>query len=610
MLLKNYLIVFYEKDIYIYNNSKELNKISKNKKNKYFFLLLDSFDETYITKLFLKSSNKLLTVDVLKIGEDILEIILYYREFSMELTNLNKFFNYDIYEDFEKKKIKNLNTYIDILVITIQYIYCIFTPYNLNFKKLNTPTAVTLALYYSLNKKNYIVNNKKIFSKEDFIAKYFGLICKENTNLNLFLEDKRLFKIMNHEYKLNDLELEEYNKYKIKYNILEKDLLKIKYDNNFYKKCIFYLDEKLKWYYSYEDYNLSEIISGGRIELLENPYNLGIDEFIAEIDIKSCYFNTLDEEFPENDFYIEKENNISSVLEMGFFACEVIWDSNELPVLGLDYKDRFIFPSGEFKGIWWHQELNLFLSKGGVIKKIYYSIKWKNKSYLFKILKNEINNIKEKISLDINEIEKFLNEMNIDKESTSIDILKSFLKSLKNNFFGSFNKNLKILEKLSFDEKELIDTKTYFSNNYKKNIFLYSIITSRGRIQLYKLQEELKKNYKILFLNTDSVYIILKKNNNIIEELKKNKINCSVKFTCDNILFLNSKNKIYLKNKKIIYNDTELNEDEDYFYIKKNEFFSEKKELNIGENLIELEKNNKRIWLDRRRKSIALKIFN
>lgn len=68
-----------------------------------------------------------------------------------------------------------------------------------------------------------------------------------------------------------------------------------------------------------------------------------------------------------------------------FYFVSVISDM-ELPIL--PYRNmktgKLLFPNGCFCGLYWWEELQLFLNQGGVIKDIYYEIEFKESDYLFK----------------------------------------------------------------------------------------------------------------------------------------------------------------------------------------------------------------------------------
>lgn len=112
---------------------------------------------------------------------------------------------------------------------------------------------------------------------------------------------------------------------------------------------------------------LREAYYGGRCEVFGNPE---ATEKIYHFDFTGMYTQRLTEEYPlGSGKFNEKVKNTN---EYGFYSVSV--DSNlNLPILPYRCKKsgKLIFPNGYFSGVYWKEELDLFVSNGGIIKEIF-----------------------------------------------------------------------------------------------------------------------------------------------------------------------------------------------------------------------------------------------
>jgi hypothetical protein len=116
---------------------------------------------------------------------------------------------------------------------------------------------------------------------------------------------------------------------------------------------------------------LDEIIResyyGGRCEVFGNPL---LGDYIYHFDFTGMYSNRLKEAFPLG----EPEKKIRPAWENkpGFYSVRV--RSNlDIPILPFRCKqtNKLLFPNGEFSGVYWYEELDLFLNEGGVLVEIF-----------------------------------------------------------------------------------------------------------------------------------------------------------------------------------------------------------------------------------------------
>jgi hypothetical protein len=106
---------------------------------------------------------------------------------------------------------------------------------------------------------------------------------------------------------------------------------------------------------------------GGRCEVFGNPYS---DDYIFHFDFSSMYTNRLKDEFPYGEYKtIKKPKNFK---KMGFYYVRVKSEINPIPILPFRCKktNKLLFPNGEFSGLYWFEELELFEKNGGIILEI------------------------------------------------------------------------------------------------------------------------------------------------------------------------------------------------------------------------------------------------
>lgn len=239
---------------------------------------------------------------------------------------------------------------------------------------------------------------------------------------------------------------------------------------------------------------------GGRVEA---SYIGKIKGYIQYIDVNSMYPSVMiDNNFPYPYNYIEKIN-------LGYEGVSYVKVKSDLifPVLPFRRKDgKVIFPNGVFSGWFNNCELNFAVSKGVKIIKKY-------KGFYFPYV--------------VSPFEKYIKFFYNKRKKTVDEFYKKFYKLCMNCLYGKFgqyNDGKKLISEEKFESK-LLNGKLPFNIKHKKvsnvvfyeakkyyplhsNIIWASYVTSFARMKLYNLIEKLSKTHKILYYDTDGVFIL------------------------------------------------------------------------------------------------------
>jgi len=244
--------------------------------------------------------------------------------------------------------------------------------------------------------------------------------------------------------------------------------------------------------------NLDNIIRdayyGGRCEVFGNSLK---NEFVYHFDFRGMYSICMKEKLPTKNFHYSE---LSIVSEPGFY--KITFSSNiNIPVLPVK-TDLLYFPNGTYTGIYWYEEILLFLEHGGIINKVHFAILCDIDYCL----------------LDFsNEIEKF---RNTNQCSNIVG------KLIINTFYGRLGaKDIGYKDVVS--SEPMVDAFSYISindvyiNKIKtnssgiNNIAVAAAITSIARIKLYKTFIDVIKNGgRLLYSDTDSVFAAF--NNDVV----------------------------------------------------------------------------------------------
>lgn len=414
------------------------------------------------------------------------------------LKNIEKIINLPL-EDFLKKN-------------NIVYERLIFwdntTKYALEDYNLNSPFAQTIGIEFY----------KKMLG-------FGGSLAKEELRLKASLADEELKKI------------------------IDSSIENLKKNNNILIKCLSLLNKEYSalnknWDYasslsiiSYEifikNFNIFDIkiknpieqdklfrlaFYGGRCEVLGNLYY--DSEYIYRYDYSNMYGSLLLNDFPYEFIGKKTNSSIEDLIKPGFFFIK--FTSNmEIPILPhkklitneLSEYPSLMFTNGEIEGLYWHKEILLALEhKKIIIKEISYFLEFNTE--LKPLFKQFAENIIKKRENSANKhswkaiLVSFFGKLGMKpRESKCIitnhsDYAKNILNKeiLKEIWF----KNIGLIE--IAEKKEEVNSLVQYA----------AIVTSEARIKLYNTINAVQKNGgRVLYLDTDELFIAYPKNKNI-----------------------------------------------------------------------------------------------
>lgn len=251
---------------------------------------------------------------------------------------------------------------------------------------------------------------------------------------------------------------------------------------------------------------------GGKCEIYGNPFD---NEKILHFDFNKMYKQSMLENFPCGKHKI-LTNNLN--LEVpGFYSIE--FESNlEYPILPhrkLD-NNKLMFSNGKMTGIFFFEEILLFLNNGGKINKINYGITYEN---YFPVFKNFINNLD---YLNDNEFS-FFYKLTINSlfGRMGMDLSDTYSYIINFEDYHFYNNKYQIINTAIINNIALITLKlnsqvikdfNIKKKNIKSNISIASAITAKARIRLYKAQQILlKSEFRLLYSDTDSIFVAYNK---------------------------------------------------------------------------------------------------
>lgn len=453
-----------------------------------------------------------------------------------------------------------------------------------------------LYLKQTTNAHYLIKIEKKIFNSEQFIYKYF-LYLKQFIKINFTINHLSKFSYL---IKYNYFMLpHEYNKYVEEKIICSNlDLTKkinklIILDNKFFYNVLSFLNNSNNMYnVKQENAFAKNWLYGGRVEIINNIDYLKGDFKVITFDFPSAYFNELKTgDYPDGDMIITDKYNYNEN-QIGFVDCNVTDFINNPPVLPVRFNNRVIYPKGNFSGIWFTEELNLFLQMGGRINKINKYYYWEKKEKKFTT---------------------FCNDFDLNTNSDD-PIIQNYIKKLKLSFFGSFaqNSTFKNITYAVYDKDKNIQYKKskIIQNPSYTNYIVASIITASCRIKLYNFfLLLLKEDILVLSLNIDSITVYL--DNSKLNYLKtqyplyKNIWEKNTEYY--DVLNINNGVKFFCKNKNSDYiNYTGLKMSTSEMEILKKNFFSTSDSFTINHQKIPFNTYFHRNWINERKNTTAI----
>lgn len=221
-------------------------------------------------------------------------------------------------------------------------------------------------------------------------------------------------------------------------------------------------------YKKYNIYNIEFYIEQDIYNILKNYYfgarcEIFINTTVTDlyyIDFKSMYANLLLDKYPFGNITIKK--NIFNIDECGFYYIHGI-SNMELPILPMHIDGSTKYINGKIEGLYWYEEIKLFIKHGGEVIKIDYMLSYEKYDYIFKDYSNYC-----------------LKYRNVD------EFYKIIYKIIPNNFIGWFGS--KILDEY-------------------RNITYPIIVNSKCRISWYNQYiKMLENNCTIFYSDTDSFF--------------------------------------------------------------------------------------------------------
>ena len=256
------------------------------------------------------------------------------------------------------------------------------------------------------------------------------------------------------------------------------------------------------------DYELDKDIRksyyGGRCEVFGNPYE---DDYIFHFDFTGMYSNRLKEDFPIGN--PEKIIRPESTDKPGFYFIRVK-SYIHLPILPYrcSLTGKLLFPNGVFEGIYWYEEISLFLKEGGEIIEIFWGMVYEKMGKIF---------------ID------FAENCIINRNNSLID--KILWKMIPNSFIGRLglrNDNektiilddkdynprfLDVISDKKINNKWIVRIKEENTKRTLSNVTYASIVTSKSRVIWWEHADKIiKDNGRILYCDTDSLFIAFKTN--------------------------------------------------------------------------------------------------
>lgn len=235
---------------------------------------------------------------------------------------------------------------------------------------------------------------------------------------------------------------------------------------------------------------------GGRTEIFK-PLFQAKDENdkLYYQDINSLYPSVMhDHEYP-GDFLCWTSNYFPD--RFGIYHVQVSAPKDfEIPVLGISYQGKYVFPLGSFEGTFTNVELNKAIQSGYTIDKIFRGALFRNAGFMFKDFVKHFYDLR--------------------KASTD-PVEKIIYKDIMNHLYGRLAIN-EIRDQITLTPEKgskIISTfkiKDYEIRLYskEKKIFTYSnpvlscFVTSYARLRLYEYFEQC--NFDIYYCDTDSIF--------------------------------------------------------------------------------------------------------
>ena len=424
------------------------------------------------------------------------------------------------------------------------------------FKNLGLLLNIDLSENQELNDKSYIplgFSNKPLENGTEVLD--YLLNPKDEVRLDFMLKEGEVVKSFVTKILFYGIDWKDRDEAKI--------CLSLRNNLSFLSEKTSFLDENLKklwknWYFNYSipsvskemfyrffnkfninlelEIDLDRVIRpayiGGRCEIFGNPTS---DEITYHFDFNNMYGLAMKENFPMGKpTYIKDPKKIEKI---GFYYILAESSKMYIPILPVkenvdafgclslkreeDQEDNeLFFPNGTISGLFYSEEIELFLKEGGSIKKIEYAWIYEETARpLFKGFAEEMIKLRkeDKNGLWKQLIVSFYGRLGmLPRDSTSIlgDAL-----SYKKTILG-----LEIKKEAWFGKYFIAEIKKELPKVVPSRVDYAAMITSKARIKLWKkLKEVIDKGGRLVYCDTDSVFFCLNKENSGVLD----KIDCS-----------------------------------------------------------------------------------
>lgn len=386
---------------------------------------------------------------------------------------------------------------------------CSYKLFPISLKKASIMLNIKEKMKYPYNfiNENTLFYNKNIeYEESKMVYDDYLLFINEYNNYNNIKEYTK--KYCENDVIITKKLIENLNKMISKYNIdiNKKKILSISslslniFFNNFNKMNI-----NLK-YSENLDILIRKSYFGGRCEVFGNAYD---DEKVYHFDFPGMYSQCMKEKYPLGKYKLCY--NIDKIDKPGFYYIQFKSDMN-IPILPHHNKINFklLFTNGINEGLYWFEELLLFIEYGGEILEIKYAILFEKFDYCFTEFINEFDKMRQ-LGGEYKTFSKMIvnslyGRLAMKKKNEKTELIKI------DEFYNIINK-YKINSASFYSKYVLISYEYNNKNDLLSNISISAATTSKARIKLYRAYMSVINNKgRLLYSDTDSIFAAYKKN--------------------------------------------------------------------------------------------------
>lgn len=264
---------------------------------------------------------------------------------------------------------------------------------------------------------------------------------------------------------------------------------------------------------------------GGRCEVFGNP-NTELER-IYHFDFENMYGNIMQNDFPTGELRFVK--NITNLEFPGFYFVTVNSSEMKIPILphksniekeeniwDESWKKEMLFTNGKFEGLYFYEELELFIKEGGKILKFHYAYIYSEKSKpIFREYAKELINLRKGVNSWVWKqlLVSFYGRMGMppQKNENIIGVAEKYENIIKNR---------NIIQEVWFDNIFIAQvTSDKIKEKVESNVGYAAIITSKARIKLWKNMKAIKEEKgRILYCDTDSIFAAFLKDKRVLNK--------------------------------------------------------------------------------------------